>query len=458
MSAVMDGMLYLPGMFRQECELAYYLCKLARTPIDLIPALTEGLKFEQPLAVENACKYSLSVLTGNPGTGKTTTCKMIVKSFLKAGLRGICMSPSAKAARRIKEVIAEVDPTNSVQCTTIHTGLRYSRRHNKFLCNRYAKLDYDFVILDEFPMASMANLLDMVESIKPSKTRLVLVGDPNQLPSVDPGNVGRDIIQSEAFPTVCLTHILRQGLDSGIVHNATRILNGDPLSFIEPISGQQYEDFFWIPERDEAKCAAAIVRYVSESIPQKRGFDGRIDIQTLSPGKKSICGTKNLNELIGNKLNPTGQKFGNIRIGDKVINRMNSKEWGIDNGSVGIAKDYSKKNNRIIFDFGIGCGPAGDGILELTPSNLDSFYSAWAFTIHSSQGSEFPVVIIPLFMAHNILLYRNLLFTGETRARKLCILTGDPKALDLAIMQNKVIRRTTKLETIIRDLAQRTSL
>ncbi len=456
MSTAIDSLLYLPGMYRIECELAYYLVRLARSNVPHPTPIIDGLKFKQPLAVENACKYPISILTGNPGTGKTTTCKKIVESFVKAGLTGMCLSPSAKAARRIKEVLGTVASVN-LPCTTIHSGLQYSVKHGGFLRNRHNQLPIDFLVLDEYPMADMELMRDLMEAITPGKTRVVLSGDPSQLPSVGPGNIGRDLIQSGIFPTVTLDTILRQGKDSGIVFNANRVLKGDPLCFVDPVSHEQFTDFFFVSMPKADLCAAAIVDWVAERMPAKYGFDPRTDIQVLSPGKKAVTGTKSLNDLLGARLNPNGERVGNFRIGDKIINTNNDKKNCINNGDVGVATGYAPKSRIVQMDFGVGAGPKGDGILELSVSNLDKIYSAWAFTVHKSQGSEFTAGIIPFHKVHSTLLFRNILFTGMTRFKKFCCLTGEAGAIDMTIMQDRVTRRSTRLETILKDLYSRSS-
>jgi len=451
-----DNLLYIPSMHEAECELAYYLVRLLKTPCESLTPLTEGLKFQQPQAVINACTNRISILTGGPGTGKTTTTRMIVKSFLTAGLHGMILCPASKAARRAREALKEL--AAEVPCHTIHHGLKYNVGQGRFLFNRNNKLPVDFLICDEISLGDLMLSRDLLEAIDHNKTRIVLVGDPDQLPSVQPGNVARDIINSGVFPMVKLTEILRQGKDSGIVYNAKRIIEGEPLSFIDPISKEQFNDFYLIKERDEKIAAEKLVEYICTSIPQKRGFDAVEDIQALSPGKKSVVGTGNLSENLSKRLNPDGKKFGNIRIGDKVINTKNDNQLVMANGDVGIARDYSSQGGHITFDFGPGAGPSGDGFIDLKLSQLDNIYPAWCYTIHRSQGSEFPCMIMPVYKCHNILLFRNLLYTGVTRARELCILIGDPQAVDMCINNDRPVRRTTRLESIIRHLATKTTL
>lgn len=434
---------YLPEMLAAEHEIAALLARLMRKGCDRIEPDTEGLLYQQPEAVKKACTKPVSILRGQPGTGKTTTLRRVVSSFDKAGMKGVVLCPTGKARKRADEVINGPDENyrNAPVCSTIHRGLEYSMKAGGFQRNYENPLDVDYVVADEFPMSGCLLSRSLFMSIKPGKTRLVLCGDDNQLPSVEPGNVMHDMIKSEVFPDTNLTNILRQGKDSGIAYNSSLMLRGLRPIKEDPKTGERFRDFFFVPRESHGKSVSTFLDYVCDKIPEKYGYDPINDIQVLSPGKKSDVGTKNLNDLLRDRLNPGGNPgFMGFKVKDKVINRVNNLGLGIVNGDVGFVKEVGKKG--MIVDFGVGD-------TQITAGDKVSLHLAYCFTVHSSQGSEFPVVLTACHKTHYQLLFRNLIYTAVTRARNLSMVIGEPKAFLGAIERTVVDKRQTGLARLL---------
>jgi exodeoxyribonuclease V alpha subunit len=451
----MSQLLYTPATFAAEHEFAARLGRLLSTAVDRVDPVTDGLKYKQPEAAALCCSQPVSILYGRPGSGKTTTIRRIVESFDAQGMKGIVACPTAKAGKRADEVIN--DPNLSAlsshpDCMTAHRLLKYSA-DKEFNVNDDKPLDIDYLIGDEWSMAGLHLANNLLSRIQPGRTRLIFVGDPYQLPSVDPGNVLYDLIKSGVVPQVELIDVLRQGKDSGIVHNAGRVLEGKPLAKIDPKTGEAFEDFFFVPREDPNITFNSIMEYVEKKIPDSRGFNNLTDIQVLSPGKKSVVGTQNLNKELAERLNPGKKRDQGIAVGDKVINRKNNLALDIVNGDVGIVKEV--RQSGYLIDFGPGVGKDGSGLIEISGDNKADIHLAYCFTIHSSQGSEFPVVIIPLHKTHWMLMVRNLLYTGITRAKKLCVLLGEPLALEQCIHNNQTESRITGLQRLILKYSSR---
>lgn len=452
---LLDQLLYLPEMYVAENELAFLLARLVSTPVEKIEAQTEGLKHKQPEAVINACKQRVSILTGPPGTGKTTTLRKIVDSFQAAGLTGAVVGPTGKASKRADEVIN--DGRNFVQklkCSTTHSALEYDSKSDSFKFNRKNHLKYDYVIMDEFPMQELVTMRDFLESIDHTKTRVVFSGDQYQLPSVGPGNVGRDLINSMVIPAIELDVVLRTGPKSGVTYNANRILRGLDIEKIDPHTNELFTDFFFVQKSEEA-AAKEIVKWISCDLPEKRGMNPLKDIQLMCPGKNGAVGTKIMNDRLRDILNPSksgdSSVFG-FRKKDKVINNRNNKKLNIVNGDVGFVKDIVKGDNgsHLIVDFGGASGPESNGLVSIGGEALSNLKLAYALTVHKSQGSEFPVAMMPCFKSHIRLLTRNLLYTGLTRAKLMGLITGDIKALRMAIKNTQPEKRVTRLSERIR--------
>ena len=434
---------YLPKLFQAEHEAAAYLAKLIVTPMDKIEPITTGLSKLQPDAVRNACQNSVSILTGPPGTGKTTTTKMIVESLKNAGFtNGIIACPTAKAAKRAEEVVNYDNAGNRsdspIEAVTVHRLLEFSGKTGGFTRDWKNPLQYDFIVMDEFSMQGMGMLASFLSSVKPGKTRVIFCGDHHQLPSVEPGNIARDLIASGVIPTIELDHIFRQGANSGIVYNAMRILRGESICKADPRTGEDFTDFYFVPRNTEEDSFKTLIDYICDKIPTKLQLDAKTDIQALSPGKKSTVGTKNINDVLRERM--TEGKVGKqgFKVGDKVINRKNNYELEIVNGDVGVVKAFD--GNGVLVDFGIGGTPRE---VNITGEAVASLFLAYCYTIHSSQGSEYPAVLIPIHKCHYQLLFRNLIYTGMTRGKQLTVLIGDPLALSRCIHNNAADRRET---------------
>lgn len=444
--------IYRPNQFVAERELAYYISRFVKAKCKPITPLTDTLLHKQPQAVEMACTKPISILTGPPGTGKTTTLKQIVCSFLASGLRGRIVGPTGKSAVRADEVVnVGRNFVAKVPCTTIHTALQWSMLEGGFTYNRTHRLPDDYLILEEFSMPDIELYRDTFEAINPFRTRVLLCGDQHQIPSIGPGNVARDLIECGRIPTTELDVVLRTGENSGVTYNANLILRGEEISKTDS-DGVAFKDFYMVGKATELETTNAIIKWVSEEIPARLGFK-HADIQVLCAGKEGLSGTKNLNRLLRDALNNVDEKkvakLNGFRVGDKVINNVNLKQFNIVNGSIGNVKDVvsGQSGSHIIIDFGPGCGKDGTGIVELRSTETISL--AYALTVHKSQGSEFPVVIMPLHRTHMRLMSRAIVYTGITRARQLGMFCGDYEVLRYATKNIQNVNRKTKLQELI---------
>lgn len=453
-----DLILYPPNLYLAERELAFFLTKILAAKVPAIEPLTTGLKHKQPVAVVNSCTQSLSILTGPPGTGKTTTLKMIVESFLKVGLKILIVSPTGKAAKRANEVVNSGRSfVSSIPCRTVHSALEYDAQSGGFVYNRFHYLPFDVVIMDEFSMADVELMRDFLEAIRPGKTRVVLCGDQYQLPSVGPGNVSRDLISIRQIPQVELDVVLRTGENSGITYNANRILRGQDISK-QDNEGTLFTDFFFVGRESEEETVKSIIKWVKEDLPGKRGFNSIRDIQVMTPGKNGIVGRKNLNKVLRDALNPpqinaAGKAVGGFRVGDKVINTKNDKKLYLVNGDMGFVKEVvnGQGGTHLTIDFGPNTGPDLTGMVSFKGDMLERIQFAFAQTVHKSQGSEFPVEILPIHACHTRLLTRNLVYTGLTRGKQLGMLVGSLQVFGKAVRNTVSQRRQTGLVEAIRD-------
>lgn len=450
---------YLPRMLAAEHEIAAYVHRLLEAGCEKVPPILDGLKGEQQTAVVMACQYPISIVYGRPGTGKTTTSNMIVRSFDKERMMGLGVAPSGKAAKRMLEVMngPDLEAMNfPVECMTIHRALEYNGGTGKFDRGPDNPLEYDYVWMDEFPMADCQIMADFLAAIDPTRTRVFFSGDPYQLPSVGPGNIGRDFIYSRVIPSVELVTIHRTGENSGIAYNAARILNGEMPIRSHPELGFEFKDFYFVPRKTVEESQKFLLDSVCQNLPRVRHFDPVTDIQVLSPGKKSLVGVQELNKQLRNKLNPGKEVYGNFRLNDKVINRKNIRALGIVNGDTGKVMEIAKSGMTV--DFGEGAGLDGSGIVEFDIEknefgNGSTLHLAYALTVHASQGSEYKAVVLPIHNAHYKLLFRNLIYTGETRARRLSCLVGDITALQHAIETCVTDKRVTGLQQWLKQNA-----
>lgn len=428
---------YIPMYYYSElgtAERIRFLNNVRTIPVDVDLnklEMTTGMDYDkvQKHAILLAAKSKIMVLTGGPGTGKTTTVKGIIATMLNNGLEVLLAAPTGRAAKRMNE-------TTGCDARTIHRLLEYSRKDG-YKRDETNPLEGDVLIVDECSMIDILLMYNLLKAI-PARMRLVLVGDVDQLPSVGAGNVLSDIIASEQVNVVKLTRVFRQAQTSQIIMNAHAINRGNQIV----IDNTGNKDFFFIQQKDSSKMADEIVNLVSKRLPSHFNISSD-NIQVLSPMKKGPVGIDELNIRLQQKLNPNGIDLKKLdatyRVGDKVMQTKNNYDKEVFNGDIGLVAAVDKENDRIIVNF-------DDHFVAYESSDIDELMLAYACTIHKSQGSEFPVVIIPVTFAHKIMLQRNLIYTGITRARKLCVLIGDLRALNYAIQNAKIQERNSGLK------------
>lgn len=410
----------------------------------------DGIKLakKQREAVTEALKNGVCVITGGPGTGKTTTINTIIKIFRRQKKEVVLAAPTGRAAKRMSE-------TSNEEAKTIHRLLEmgYSTDDDLiFFKNEDEPIKADVIIVDEASMIDILLMFNLVNAIKPG-TRFIIVGDSDQLPSVGAGNVLRDIINSEVIKVIRLDEIFRQAQESMIIVNAHRINNGEA-----PYLNVKNKDFFFLNAATNEEIVNTIIGLVETRLPKFYKFDSLDDIQILSPMRKGDIGVQNMNIILQRYLNPPSERKTEItlnkrvfRVGDKVMQIKNNytKSWkneeetesgeGIYNGDIGYIY-YIDKNKKIIyvmFD--------SYRIVEYNFEELDELDHSFCTTIHKSQGSEFPAVVIPISWAPPMLLSRNLLYTAITRAKKLVVLVGDVRYLKQMIQNNKINARYSNL-------------
>lgn len=388
----------------------------------------------QANAIRQAMQSKVMILTGGPGTGKSTTLLGIISAFQEYNQTVLLAAPTGRAAKRMTE-------TTGMEAKTIHRLLEIGP-NGKFQRNKDNPLHGDVLIIDESSMIDILLANSLLNAV-PDSMRVIFVGDIDQLPSVGPGNVLRDMIKSNVIPVIRLTRIFRQALSSRIVTNAHKINKGE----FPDISNGKQSDFFFIQQDDPEKAAAYITRLVKEKLPRTYSISP-YDIQVLAPSKKGHAGVNHLNEMIQQTVNPEAISFSHagVSIGenDKVMQICNDYEKQIFNGDIGVVSmvNTSEKTLSINFD---------GAVIGYEQSELDEVSLAYAATIHKSQGSEYPIVIIPLLWCDYRMLERNLLYTGVTRAKKICIIVGSVKALRRCIDNNTVKQRNTKLAQRIQE-------
>ncbi len=432
---------------RAENSVAYTVKAIANVPPDY-PAMdpdkevewfekTHGFTLggEQALAVKGALQNRIFIITGGPGVGKTTILNAILQILAAKHVVPVLCAPTGRAAKRLNE-------STGREASTLHRLLEF-QPGGSFARNQEKRLEGDLFVVDEASMIDIKLMASFLEAL-PEKGHLILVGDVDQLPSVGPGTVLRDLIDSGALPVARLTQIFRQAAQSKIISVAHAINQGQkPDTAHSPDS-----DFFFI-ERDGAESIVETIKHLIQNrIPDKFGFNPRDDIQVLTPMNRNTLGTKSLNIELQKTINPPGpmkfeiERFGNIyRMGDKVIQTRNNYDTGVFNGDIGIIKDITPDPVKVTVQF------EGDREVAYVPGDLDELQHAYAITIHKSQGSEFPVVVIPLASEQFILLQRNLIYTGLTRGKKLVIVVGEKKAFEMAIKNQESNHRWTGLKS-----------
>lgn len=382
-------------------------------------------------AIRGAVNNKVIVITGGPGTGKTTIINAILKIFSQLKIKIMLAAPTGRAAKRMSEVTGH-------EAKTIHRMLEYSFQKGGFQKNEKKPLACDLVVLDEASMIDTILMHYLLKAIPPKAT-LIVVGDVNQLPSVGAGNVLRDIISSDSVPTVELNEIFRQAKTSRIIINAHRINRGNMPS-ISQAGGKT--DFYFIEKEDPEEVLSIILKLVEERIPQEFKFDPVDDIQVLTPMHKGIVGAENLNRALQQTLNPReeGVTRGDrtYRVNDKVMQIRNNYDKDIYNGDIGRITEIDSVRREILVNF-------DSREVSYDFSDLDEIIMAYAVSVHKSQGSEYPAVVIPILTQHYMLLQRNLIYTAVTRGRDLVVMVGTSKALAIAVKNDKTQKRFTYL-------------
>jgi len=432
---------YLPQLFEAQEGVARALLRLQAEPTPPPPAdigktITAvekdlGLEFSprQKEAVSECFEKNILVITGGPGTGKTTIIRAITAVFDSWGQRVLLAAPTGRAAKRLSEATRK-------EAKTLHRTLEFNPKQGEFKRNQGHPLKADALVVDEFSMVDLPLMYSLVKAL-PSGMRLVLVGDKDQLPPVGPGNLLHDIIESGRVGVVRLDEIFRQERDSLIVQNAHRINQG--LGLVYPPREEKDADFYFLHHEDEDKAFKTIMSLCCFNIPQKLGVPPLSpQIQVLSPMYRGKCGVDSLNTELQARLNPgqEGLMVGNreFRVRDKVMQIRNDYEKEIFNGDIGRIVGVDKQGFRLLVDF--------DG-RELTfeKDDLNDITHAYAISVHKSQGSEYQAVVMPLLVGHYIMLQRNLFYTALTRAKKLSVVVGSYKALYIAIKNDKPVKR-----------------
>ncbi|MBT3295206.1 MAG: ATP-dependent RecD-like DNA helicase [Verrucomicrobia bacterium] len=438
-----DNRIYLASLYHAETGVAERLITLSRSERSFRPIVVEKavawagqrMKLEfapmQVQALQTALAEKVSVITGGPGVGKTTIIRALVDVYRARGLTIALAAPTGRAAKRMEEATHHA-------ASTLHRLLKFNPAVHGFEHDRANPLAIDVVILDECSMIDIALMQSFLNAL-PDPCCLVLVGDIDQLPSVGPGNVLRDIIDSEVIAYRRLDHIFRQDKGGAIVRNAHHVNHGEALE-----TGERAEssDFFFISAEHPEDVIDKMLQLITRRIPAKFGFNPIHDIQVLTPMRRNQLGAENLNGLLQQALNPTGaelQRFGRAyRDGDRVMQIRNNYDKEVFNGDIGLVHQINSAEQELTVDF--------DGRrVTYAVNELDELVLAYACSIHKSQGSEYPAVIILMTTQHFKLLQRNLLYTAITRGRKLVCLVGQQKAIGMAIRNNEIRLRRTAL-------------
>jgi exodeoxyribonuclease V alpha subunit len=444
--AICGKAVYLRYLYYSETHSAERLINLfkqkaifIRADIDkaIVDYQTESmiiLSPQQKEAVKKALYNKILVITGGPGTGKTTIIKCISQIFKKAKLRISLCAPTGRASKRMEEA-------TGIPARTIHRLLEYSPANHSNMRHKNNPLDTDIVIVDEFSMVDTVLFNQLLDAI-PLHSRLLIVGDVDQLPSVGAGNVLKDIIDSDVVPVVWLNEIHRQKKDSYIITNAHRVNKGEELTFPDIEDKNQIYDFYKIEQEDKTEVINTIIKLCKERIPNKFRFDPINDVQVLTPMQMHELGAMNLNRILQEELNhnPLQIERGRtiFRVGDKVMQIKNNYDKDVFNGDIGRIKIIDTEENCLTVQY-------DDKYVNYEPNELDEIMLAYAISIHKSQGSEYKAVIIPIHTQHYIMLRRNLLYTAITRGKQLVILVGTSKAINIAIRNISVESRYTML-------------
>ncbi len=443
---------YLMDLYQAESSIAYYLGLMAHSPSTMrlhVPSDRDFARIEKDLRISlaeaqrEAIRLSLAdkilVITGGPGTGKTTILQAVINQWKRHKARIKLAAPTGRAAKRLSE-------STRKEAKTIHRLLEYNPDDKRFNRNGYRPLKVDLMIVDEASMIDTRLMAALLEALPPT-AHLLLVGDVDQLPPVGAGFVLHDIIRSELVSVIHLTEIFRQRPGSLISENAARINHGE-FPILNSGGIEEGQDFFFIRKPSVQATREAVLELVSERIPQQFGFSPVDSIQVLAPMIKGEVGVQNLNTSLQSRLNPEKQgidHFGNrISPGDKVMQIRNDYKKDIFNGDIGIVDGIRQEPLELIVDYGYKK-------VNYESQDLPDITLAYAITVHKSQGSEYPAVVVPLVPQHRRMLQRNLLYTAVSRGRELVVLVGTTQAIELAIANNQIRKRYTGLAWRLAD-------
>jgi exodeoxyribonuclease V alpha subunit len=392
------------------------------------------LSKEQVDALEQILSHRVAIITGGPGTGKTTLIRSINAIFEVLGKKVLLAAPTGRAARRLSEVTLR-------NATTIHRMLGVNFQDGLFSKNRDNPLDADAVIIDEASMLDTLLMFHLINAV-PMTAVLVLVGDVFQLPSIGPGNVLSDMIKSAQAPVFYLKKIFRQAHQSPIIMNAHRIRNGELPVLKHMDDSERLSEFYFLEQDDPNRAVSNIVELCTNIIPEAFSFDPMHDIQVLTPMHKGLVGTTHLNQVLQKELNPnpvmvetTGTAF---KVGDKVMHLKNNYQKDVFNGDIGTINAVDIKESVFSVDY-------YGRTVDYDFTETDEVSLAYAISVHKSQGSEYPAVILPIMVQHYVLLQRNLLYTAITRGKSLVIIIGTKKALTVALKNDKPKKRLSGL-------------
>ena len=432
--------IYLPPFYFSETGCAKRMIRLLETgrkvrvdPDEILQKVIGRSEISydeiQLEAVRTAVSSKVMVLTGGPGTGKTTTTMGIISAYQMAGCRILLAAPTGRAAKRMSEA-------TGMEAKTIHRLLEFKPPEG-YQKNEEKPLEGDVLILDECSMVDVMLMYNLLKAM-PEHMSLILVGDTDQLPSVGAGNVLKDIIDSGRIPVVRLTRIFRQAQGSRIIMNAHRINRGEAID----MRGGKDADFFFAGKESNEEVVETLVRYCTQNLPRYYHVDAFRDIQVLTPMQRGICGAANLNQVLQEAMNPSkiflrrgGTQY---RLHDKVMQIRNDYDKEVFNGDIGTVSKVDMEERELTVDF-----DGRDVVYDVT--ELDELVLAYAVTIHKAQGSEYPIVVMPFTMSHFVMLQRNLLYTGVTRAKKILVLIGERKAVFYAIKNETTTDRNTRL-------------
>ena len=391
---------------------------------------------QQYVAVEMAASEKVMILTGGPGTGKTFSVRTIVTLWKAMGKKIACAAPTGRAAKRLSEM-------TGIEAKTLHRLLEFDPSIMGFKRDLDNPLECSAIVVDESSMMDLFLAHSLLKAI-PDSALLLMVGDIDQLPSVGPGNVLRDLIASAKIPVVRLTQVFRQAASSAIIRTAHQINRGQ-FPHIEPVSNKSTADCLWHSGGTEPEHGVQTICDLIEHYIPKAGFNPATDVQVLCPMTRGVVGTRNLNKVLQQLINPPEEDKAELargdsilRVSDRVMQLKNDYNREVFNGDLGIVRAIEQTEKEVTIDF-----DGRDVVYDF--ADLNELTLAWATSIHKSQGSEYPVVILPLYTQHYIMLSRNLFYTGITRAKKLALIVGSEKAVAISVKQVKQQQRYTRL-------------